>query len=206
MHTQFKSRRQIATSVEKKYNRNAERISHLTKLLDAAGAKPASILDVGCGNAEITDEIAKILNIRRVYGVDVYPESEFVRTGNVAYSQVCDEKIRVANNVVELVCCFMSIHHFDHFDKMMNEILRVMCSGGYLFIREHDVPPKNMTLKNMLDEKHKQYPDHPGGIINYWGRAELQAELESRGLQYMGSSDYQTYNPQAIYYSLYKKR
>ena len=42
---------------------------------------------------------------------------------------------------------------------MMNEIKRVLVVDGYLFIREHDVPEKDSTLKAYIEEMHRKYPD-----------------------------------------------
>src|SRR4029078_1894385 len=51
--------------------RNSERVSHLVKIFRPN--KPVkSLLDIGCGNAEITREIADTFNISDVHGADVY--------------------------------------------------------------------------------------------------------------------------------------
>ena len=200
--TQYK--KQLPTYHKKVVQRNSERVTHLMKVLDTK-KQITSLLDFGCGNAEITSEIARDYGIKTVYGVDVYPESES-KHKSIIYKQVKDNKIDIPDHSIDLVTCYMSIHHFEDFDKMMAEICRVLKPGGWLFFREHDVGKDNVDLRTFLDDMHKQYPDHPGGTINYWDRAQLKAKLqESLKFKHVKDSDYPKHikNKQAIYHSLY---
>ena len=194
-----------------KDKRNSERVGHLLKIFNPSH-QIKSYLDIGCGNKEITHEIADVYKIKEVHGADVYPILDPVVVENsstIMYHQVVDNNIDVVDNSIDLITCFMSIHHFDDFSAMMREISRVLRQKGFLFLREHNVPIDNLALKKYLDERHLQYPDHPlGSKINYWSRLALQQELTTvYNFKYVDSSDYPVTmkNPQAIYHSLFIK-
>lgn len=199
---------QKPTNVDKRDFRKSERVTHLLKLLKP-NTQITSYLDIGCGNAEVTAQITKEYKIHQTYGVDVYDASDFkaIDDTTINYKQVIDSKIDVPDNSIDLITCFMSIHHFVNFSTMMKEMIRVLKPGGFLFFREHDVPESNKKLKSFLDKKHEEYPDHPGGIINYWSRPKLKYYFVNNcAFKHIGDSDYpaRNPNPQAIYHSLYK--
>ena len=202
--TYFK--KQLPTQNKKLIQRNSERVTHLLKTL-----KPkqpiTSLMDVGCGNGEITTEISRIYKIKTVYGVDVYPESDS-KNSDLIYKQVKDCTIDVPDQSIDLITCYMSMHHFDDFTKMMTEICRILKPGGWLFFREHDVSSNNAELRKFLDDMHSKYPDHPGGKINYLERTSLKTQLQdSFKFKHISDSDYpkNQNNKQAIYHSLYSR-
>lgn len=191
-------------------SRSSERVTHLCKIFHPK-RKVKTYLDVGCGNAEITSQIANTFKIEKIYGADVYSPEEYknIKTDPfIEYHQIIDNKINLPDHSVDLITCFMSIHHFIDFDKMMTEIHRVLKPRGWLFFREHNVPKEASKLRTQLDELHIKFPDHPGGIINYWERHELKTALENKhGFKHLANSDYpkNINNPKAIYHSLYLK-
>ena len=208
--------RQLPTDKRFVNKRALDRINHLRNTLNRkhgqfadVNTKIGSFLDLGCGNAEITFDIAQTLHIPHVYGADVYPRNDYKQPNsesNIIYKQVIDNSIDLPDNSIDLVTCFMTIHHFENFDKMMSEICRILKPNGWFFFREHDVHHLNMDLKQFLDEKHLEYPDHPGGTINYWERCQLRNELEDKyNFKHYGDSDYpkNVKNVQAIYHSVY---
>jgi ubiquinone/menaquinone biosynthesis C-methylase UbiE len=203
-------RRQKATNKNKVAVRNSERLSHLINVFQPHRSV-TSILDIGCGNAEITQEIANYYKIKTVHGADVYPEKDFKQpdqNASVKYHQVANSQIDIADKSIDLVVCMMSIHHFDDFHKMMVEICRILKPRGWIFFREHDVGKDDHELKKTLDEMHKQYPDHPGDNINYLSRTELARKLkENYRFRFIKASDYPKHirNKQAIYHALYLK-
>ena len=125
------------------------------------------------------------------------------------YRQLKDDVIPLPDNSVDLITVFMAIHHFENFDKMISELVRVLQPSGFLFIREHDVAAGDKVLKATLDNMHKSFSDHmTTGVLNYWPRAELKARLiEGWKLKHVLDDDYppSVPNPQSIYHSLYAK-
>jgi SAM-dependent methyltransferase len=199
---------QRPTAKHKVEDRNSERVRNLKKVFTPR-RKIWSLLDIGCGNAEITQEIAETYKIKYVYGADVYEETKFKQPSDVSsivYKQVVDSVIDLPDNTVDVITCYMAIHHFDDFAKMMSEMTRVLKPKGYLFFREHDVGNNNDELKKYLDGMHEKYEDHPGGPIYYWDRQDLKTELTTKyGFKHLADVDYPNHinNRQAIYHSLY---
>ncbi|KAL4510840.1 hypothetical protein ABPG72_004994 [Tetrahymena utriculariae] len=197
---------QQATDQAKKEKRNKDRLSHLSKLLPQK-ARWIGYLDVGCGNAEISVTIAQSLGIGSVYGVDMFDENDFEQPSmdlEVKYLQNLNNKLSLPNNCVDLVTCFMAIHHFEHLDLMLREIQRVLLIEGYLFIREHDVPFKDKKLRAYIEDQHRKYPDHPAdGYMMFYDREELKDILFAYGFEHLGDSNYTGQNSQAVYHSLY---
>jgi ubiquinone/menaquinone biosynthesis C-methylase UbiE len=98
----------------------------------------------------------------------------------------------MADKTVKLVTCIVSMHHFRDFPMMIKEIQRVLKFDGYLFIREHDVPPHNTELSKKLVDLHLKYEDHrPEEPINFWGRKELRIELANYGFSHICDSDFE---------------
>jgi ubiquinone/menaquinone biosynthesis C-methylase UbiE len=190
--------------------RLSDRIKNLLKTLDDAGnPRFESFLDIGCGNGEITSEIAKVLKIANCYGADVIePKSQIIRS---SYKKVVDNHIDLPDYSMDLITCFMSIHHFDQYHQMMREIMRLLKPDGYLFIREHDVSVDNTCLINYLNQLHQQFNgyNHGGQPIHYMSRLELKKDLtEQYHLRHVTDSDYpnDVNNRQKIYHSLFRKR
>jgi 2-polyprenyl-3-methyl-5-hydroxy-6-metoxy-1,4-benzoquinol methylase len=44
----------------------------------------------------------------------------------------------LADNRVDLITCFVTLHHVPQLDMMLAEIIRILRPGGYLILREHD--------------------------------------------------------------------
>ena len=187
-------------------SRALKRIRHLEISGLSKNTKIKNFLDVGTSNGQITSGIADVFNIENAYGVDVFPISKFKGPKNVQYKQVVDNKISLPDNNVELLTAFVSMHHFENFDEMMREMLRILAPGGYFFFREHDVSPDNKRLINDLDKMHAEFEDHMEGETHYLDRLTLKQKLINiYGLKHIGDSDYSGYNPQQIYHSLFMK-
>jgi ubiquinone/menaquinone biosynthesis C-methylase UbiE len=190
------------------HRRISDRISNITSLLCPLEYNFKTYLDIGCGNAEVTHAISQTYKIQEVFGADTYHSDQYVPPhshSNIRYYQVCDNFIPLDDSSVDLITCFMSIHHFNDFERMLFEIKRVIRPGGSLFIREHDVHRHNIKLKAALDRIHTKYHDFNGDSLHYWDRYDLQYELCRSGFQFVGSLDYPDHipNDQAIYHSLY---
>lgn len=195
---------QAPTRWNKVKKRSSDRVNHLEILLEPQNKESiGSFLDLGCGNGEVTKEIATKFKIEQIWGSDVYDSKQAPE--GVNYLQVENNQLGLPDDSVELLTCFMTMHHFEDFDLMMQTITRVLKPGSYLFIREHDVPPGNLKLKKTLDDLHKKFPDH-AGPINYWSRDDLRKELAKHGFRHLGDSNYpkECRNWQAIYHSLFQ--
>jgi len=190
--------------------RGLERAGHLSKILPTTETNLNSILDVGCGNGDITSSIASVYDIPAtdVHCADVFDPANFTGNKSMTYHQVVGNSLSfLPDQSIDLITAFVSMHHFEDFDAMMKEINRVLAPGGYFFFREHDVPTtRNEILIKKLNKMHEEFSDHPEGPINYLNRNNLKDTLiNDYQLEWIGDSDYTGGNPQRLYHSLFKK-
>ena len=131
------------------------------QMRDALGpsAKPASILDFGCGVGLSTQAIASTFpGCGRVVGCD--PSSESIahaaveRGSDVVQFVAFDESGRLpfddgSFSVISAACVF---HHIDRgaHGRWLEELRRVLRPGGQLFIFEHN-PANPLTRKSVRD-------------------------------------------------------
>lgn len=206
--------RQQPTAKSKAEERTMERVQHILNTLPP-NAKINTLVDIGAGNAEITDKIARTLGASEAYALDVYPTAEFVKpfpnsfpSSIVQYIQVVDENLPFQSAEIDLVTAFVSIHHIEDTISLFSEICRILKPGGFFFFREHDVT--NEILRIYLDQIHEKYEkdphEHSIKPTYYWSRQSLSNYLVRHGFQKVADSDYDPqHNPQASYHSLYMK-
>jgi len=178
----------------------------LLSTLKDENASVKTLVDVGCSGGDITYEFAVALKVDKTYGADIFPaeeyrapdcaaESEKTWPGSKLHYVPIDTfkcTIALPDNTADLVTCIMSMHHYRDFDQMLQEITRILKPGGYLFIREHDVPDSNKELAHFLTEMHEKFEDHrPEEPISFWSRRDLRLELTSKyNLKHVRDSDF----------------
>ena len=176
-----------------------ERVYHLAKLIPR-DFKCSIILDFGCGDGTITNNLKNILSEKYNISVDIVYGLDIIPADIINFVPSFDQ---VENDSVELVTCFMTLHHLEDLSGGLSDIKRILKDDGLLFIREHDVSPKNDQLKEFLVNKHLKYNDV---YQNYYSKDELISRLESFGFEHLADSIYTpgTSNPQHIYHSMFK--
>lgn len=185
-------------------SRIKERLNSLNRLLKNITKPPINTyLDLGCGDGSITTAVGKHLKAKNVFGADVDMKSDI----NFNYLRVINNQIPLADNSVDFITCFVSIHHFEQIHLMFLEIDRVLKDGGLLYIRDHDII--NMTDYTVITLMHIFYaasqPD--AGYSGYYcSRSELHKYLERRSYNLIATHKYRSPNPQQIYHSLYRYR
>lgn len=198
-------------TTRKETERVDERVQHLTKLLPPSSSSSKwNYLDLGYGDTKITIKVAEEydLSLNSVIYSNITSTKEIKDNDTeMIFIPVEGNRINVHDHYVNLVTCFMTISHFGDHKVLLSEISRVMASGGYLFIREHDVNPLNTQLIKYLDDRREKYSDQPEGTkSNYCTRDGLRKKLEKMGFKHISDSDYQKGigNPQKIYHSLFR--
>jgi ubiquinone/menaquinone biosynthesis C-methylase UbiE len=112
---------------------DVELINQFLKELPARG--PLSILDIGCGTGNYTDQFQRITQERghRFYGID--PSEGMLSRARqknriIGYQVGKAEKIPFQPNFFDLVYMTDVIHHVPNINRMFVEIHRVLKSGG----------------------------------------------------------------------------
>lgn len=193
-------------------DRKIERFSHLEKILPSGAKYQDVLLDIGAGNAELTDYFGRNLKAKTIYALDVYPESDFVQPtpdSNVIYKQIKDDHLPIPDHSVNIVMMMMLLHHVDQDKKknILKEIKRVLKPGGLVFIREHDVQTGDKGMEKYLDDVHSKFNpnpmEHSVEKTYYMSRKELRDLFTKEGFTHLYDSNYKGKNPQAIYHELY---
>ena len=189
-------------------DRSHKRVRIIKNLLRAANAcQLDTYLDLGCGDASISDSVVDEIKISSGYCADIIkPEKE---NKNLKFIQIDEDKnvLMMPDKSIDLITCLVSIHHFKNLRKMIQEMNRISHLNTYLIIREHNANPEDQIY---LDFVHLIYLIQKNVPIqdfysSYYNRKDLRETLEQSGWKYIASEDYpaQT-NYQKIYSSIYK--
>lgn len=128
------------------------------ELLELDGKR---IVELGCGAAEITREIATSGHDRRLtaFEVDEIQHAANLQISdlpNVSFQTGGAEAIPLENRSQDIVFMFKSLHHvpIEHLDRAMQEIHRVLVPGGLAYISEPlYMGELNDVLRLFHDEK-----------------------------------------------------
>jgi len=168
--------------------------------------KKMSILDYGCNTGDIILNIAKGLDITKVYGVDIIDMKER-KDFNFILIDPDETKIDLGDNTIDIVILSMVLHHVKHIE-VLSEIYRILKKGGIVIIREHDSP--NQLYSSFLDLVHRLY--YVMGKIElsedlyysqYYTIKQMDIYMKKYGFQLEVLSKSNNYN--RMYYAIYKK-
>lgn len=138
------------------------------------------VLDIGCGNGNITSEIKKIMHLDRIDCVEV---EKTCSNPDVSYSYVDPAvgwKLPYEDGTFDIVMMVMSLHHIKNADPMLDEITRVMKPDGVLLLKEHDSWTAFDAMLIDIEHSIYLYADH-GKIpedyytrhFNYWAMNKI---------------------------------
>lgn len=103
----------------------------------------ASVLELGCGKAEKTRLLAETGRVKEIVALEVDDiqhrcNLKTADLPNVQFRHGGAEAIPAADNSVDIVLMFKSLHHvpLEHMDAALNEIARVLKPGGLAWISE----------------------------------------------------------------------
>lgn len=121
---------------------------------------PASLLDVATGTGDMAIMAARILQPERIVGIDISPkmleigrkkiEKEQLGT-NIELLEGDGETINFPDNSFEGVMVAFGVRNFEHLEKGLKEILRVLKPGARLVVLEFSKPrlPGIRSLYNL---------------------------------------------------------
>lgn len=130
------------TRIEKQFvNRKKQakqNIKNLECALEYIDMKKIKIaLELGCGIGFVSHHLAKTYNFK-VYGTDYDNEQIHIATqmqpdiDHLSFQVEDAAKLSFENSSIDLVISQNIFHHIPHWKNAIQEIARVLCSGGYV--------------------------------------------------------------------------
>jgi ubiquinone/menaquinone biosynthesis C-methylase UbiE len=124
-----------------------------------------NFLDIGCGTGWAIGEAAKRVDGKGLfYGVDLSPkmiekaELNFKDRGNFHFIQANVESIPLEDNFFDVIICTNSFHHYLNPDKALEEMYRLLKTGGKLYILD---PTADKWILRIADKIIKLFePEH----------------------------------------------
>jgi len=168
-----------------------------------------SLLDYGCANGIITEQLGKILKIEKVYGADV----KDYNIQNLHFILLKKNNLmpEIEDSSIDLITCSMVLHHVENVDSTLKEFKRILSKNGLIIIREHNCETKNFSV--FLDIIHGLYslvwsdPIEDETFINtYYANYKTKKEWSNLFLKYGFIKTYEFDRPNTInaYYSVFK--
>jgi methionine biosynthesis protein MetW len=96
-----------------------------------------NLLDVGCNDGRNTLQYAEAARVKEVYGLDINSNLADAAKAKGVRAYVCDlnsDRIPFENNFFDLVTITEVLEHLHNTDHVIQEIIRVLKSEGYLLI------------------------------------------------------------------------
>jgi demethylmenaquinone methyltransferase / 2-methoxy-6-polyprenyl-1,4-benzoquinol methylase len=122
-------------------------------------ARPQRVLDVATGTADVALEMARRLRPERIIGLDIAPRmldigrQKVRKKGleNVIELQVGDsENLPFENNTFDALTVAFGVRNFEHLEKGLQEMYRVLKPGGKLVVLEFS-KPRVFPFKQLYD-------------------------------------------------------
>jgi len=113
---------------------SAESTNDIIKLLGVNNR--AELLDVGCGDGKLTLRAARVIGTNQIYGIDVMPETieKAKENGINVRNGDLNQRFPYEDESFDVVLASEIIEHLSNTDNFLEEIHRVLRSGGYTVI------------------------------------------------------------------------
>lgn len=180
-------------------------------------------LDIGCGNGSKTLIFSKLFDLqtKNIYGTDIKTWGPYSENKNFPFNfkYILDNgKLDYNNNKFDVITCFLTLHHVENLDIILNEIYRILKKGGLLVIIEHDcinyfnklIIEIQHTLFGYFYDNNKNIVNHPL-YATYYNNLEWQYILSKYNFKllltdnfYQNSEMKRRYDNQ--YYAIFKKK
>jgi len=147
-------------------------------LAETAGAE--RILDVGCGEGQISRRLAAVHGDRSVVGIDPtrrHIDVARARGGNVDYRVGLVENLPFGDGAFDAVVACLVFEHVDDLDGAIREVSRVLSEGGtFLFLLNH--PLLQTPNSGWIDDQVLDPPEQYWRIGEYLTEAVNVEEVE----------------------------
>jgi len=191
------------------------------------GSRPSSLkyLDYGGGKGDITNSIAKYLNLSKenVFVTDIkdWFGNKIVEQykNNITYRYLKSNVLPFEDNTFDFITAFQVLHHVPNVDKALKELWRVSKNNAIILIREHDC--NSNAVRALIDIEHavfelvkdpvenpNQVPDYKyletySDSLKYMSKNELYSKMEF-GFTFINIMYPQVKGPTRYYYSAWK--
>jgi len=142
---------------------------------------PGRLIDIGCGPGAFLQLVQESFPGIQLNGLDLSEEmirQAGKRLADTAVALVGDaEQMPLADSQYQAVTCNMSIHHYPHPQKALNEMYRILEPGGHLLLNDMDCIPPIRWIANLI------FPLLPGGDVRMYSRREIESMVRSAGFR-----------------------
>jgi ubiquinone/menaquinone biosynthesis C-methylase UbiE len=145
-----------------------------------------NFLDIGCGTGWAIGQVAKLVDYKgSFYGVDLSPrmiekaKENFKDRTNFHFIQSNAESIPLNDNFFDNIICTNSFHHYLHPEMAMNEIHRILRTGGKIYILD---PTADIWFIKIVDKIIKLFePQH----VKIYCSEEFKNLMSDAGITYL---------------------
>lgn len=143
--------------------------------------RPDRLIDIGCGPGAFLSLVEGTFPDIQLNALDLSEEMILEtreRLSDTAIATVGDsEDMPLESGQYQAVTCNMSIHHYPHPQKAVNEMYRILKPGGYLLLNDMDCIAPIRAAANWL------FPRLPGGDVKMYRREEIEEMVRTAGFQ-----------------------
>lgn len=166
---------------------------------------PKIVLDIACGTGDFTIELAQ-KGVEKVIGVDISEGMMKIGLQKVEDAGLSDritmhvddsESLSLADNSVDAVSVAFGVRNFEHLQIGLNEMNRVIRSGGTVNVLELSVPSNPVLLwgyklyflhilpffGGMISGNKDAYKYLPASVLNFPKPAVFLSMLEAAGFK-----------------------
>lgn len=166
---------------------------------------PKVVLDIACGTGDFTIELAQ-KGVEKVIGVDISEGMMNIGQQKVKDAGLSDritmhvddsESLSLADNSVDAVSVAFGVRNFEHLQIGLNEMNRVIRSGGTVNVLELSVPSNPVLLwgyklyflhilpffGGMISGNKDAYKYLPASVLNFPKPAVFLSMLEAAGFK-----------------------
>ncbi len=143
--------------------------------------RPARLIDIGCGPGAFLSLVEETFPDIQLNALDLSEEmirETRERLSDTAVATVGDaENMPLGGGQYQAVTCNMSIHHYPHPQKALNEMYRILSPGGYILLNDMDCAAPVRAAANRI------FPRLPGGDVKMYRREEIEDMVRGAGFQ-----------------------
>jgi ubiquinone/menaquinone biosynthesis C-methylase UbiE len=178
-----------ADTLDKKNWRNDYLRNAQSQVIALLNVQPGvHFLDIGCGTGWAVGQVAKLVHDQGLfYGVDLSPKmiekarGNFIGRAHLVFTHANVESIPLDSDFFDVIICTNSFHHYPNPAKALDEMFRLLKSGGKVLILD---PTADTWLIKLVDKIIKIVePEH----VKMYSTKEFQQLFGEAGLKYSNS-------------------